>query len=142
MSNMVSKIMKIGLLLFAAISILTACDKKFELDLPLAVDSHEYNLTSKAGETRIFFYTTKSWKISLEPADCSWATVNRTSGKGKEDVEEIIFTYTENLDPDRQVTIVINAGDLQEKITMFQRGTAREWWDGSTSIDDLIVKPL
>lgn len=139
---MVSKIITKGLLLFAAILLLSSCEKKFQLDLDLAVDSHEYSLSSKAGQARIFFYTNKSWNITLEPADCSWALLNRTSGNGKEDVEELLFTYEENPDPDRQVKLVIKAGDLKEEVIMFQKGIAREWWDGSTSVDDLVVKPL
>lgn len=126
-----------ALLFVAALFALSACDSPFSLDLPLAVDSHEYTLTSKAGEARIFFYTTKAWSISMNPQDCPWASVNRRSGNGKDDVEEIVFSYEKNSDPDRQVTLVIKAGDLQEEIIMFQKGVAREWWDGSTSIDDL-----
>ena len=141
MSNMVSKILNKSLPLIAALLVFSACEKPFELDLPLAVDSHEYSLSSKAGEARIFFYTTNEWTITFEPEDCIWATLNRTSGNGKEPVEEILFTYEENADPDRQVTLVINAGELQEKITIFQKGSVREWWDGSMGVDDLVIKP-
>ena len=137
MRSMVSKSIKIVLPFIAALLAIFSCEKPFSLNLPLAVDSHEYKLDSKAGEARIFFYTTRTWNLSLEPSDCSWASVSRTSGDGKEDVEEIMFTYESNPDPDRQVTIVITAGDLQEKITMSQTGVAREWWDGSLGIDDL-----
>jgi hypothetical protein len=56
-------------------------------------------------------------------------------------VEEILFTYQENQDPDRQVTLVISAGELQERITLSQTGIAREWWDGSVGVDDLVIKP-
>lgn len=139
---MVSKILNKGLLLIAALLVFSACEKPFKLDLPLAVDSHEYKLSAKAGQARIFFYTTQQWSLSFEPADCAWATVNATSGDGLADVEEIVFTYDQNEDADRQVTLVITAGDLQEKVTMFQTGTVRDWWDGSVGVDDLVVKPL
>ena len=139
---MVTNILKKGLPFITALFALFACDKPFSLDLPLAVDSHEYTFSLEAGEARIFFYTTKAWNITLEPADCSWASVSRTSGDGTEDVEEIIFTYESNQAPDREVTLVITAGNLQEKITMCQKGTSRESWDGSFGIDDLnTVKP-
>lgn len=139
---MVTKILKKGLLLITALSALFSCDKPFSLDLPLAVDSHEYIFPLEAGEARIFFYTTKAWNISLEPADCSWASVSRTSGDGTEDVEEIIFTYESNQFQDREVALVITAGSLQERITMSQTGTSRESWDGSFGIDGLnTVKP-
>lgn len=141
MKNMVSNTMKKGMLLCAVIFTLAACSKPFVLDLPLAVDSHEYTLDSDAGEARIFFYTNRAWTLSIEPADCSWATINRAAGDGKEDVEEIIFKYDENAMADRQVAIVIDAGDLQEKINMFQTGSVRDWFDGSVSVDDLVVKP-
>ena len=141
MRNMVSKTMKKGALIIAALFALLSCDKPFALDLPLAVDSREYKITSKAGQARIFFYTNRSWTLSVEPADCSWATVNKTSGNGKDDVEEILFTHEQNSDIDREAFIVITAGDLQERIKIFQPGLAKEWWDGSTSVDDLIIKP-
>ena len=141
MSNMVSKIINKGLLLFASLLAFASCDRPFTLELPLAVDSNEYILSSKEGEARIFFYTTMPWNIVLEPDECSWGTLSRTSGTGSEAVEEILFTYQENLDPDRKVTLVINAGDLQEKITISQTGIAREWWDGSVGVDDLVIKP-
>ena len=32
--------------------------------------------------------------------------------------------------------------ELQEQIKMFQTGVAKEWWDGSFSVDDLVVKPV
>jgi hypothetical protein len=142
MNDMVSKIIRKGLPFIVAMLAFTACDKPFKLDLPLAVDSREYHLSKKEGVARVFFYTTKSWNITLEPADCSWASINRTSGSGEDDVEEILFTYQQNAEIDREVTIVINAGELQEKITMFQTGVAKEWWDGSLSVDDLVVKPV
>lgn len=142
MKNMVSKIIMKVLPFCALLLALGACSKPFSLDLPLAVDSHSYNLAVVSGEARIFFYTTKPWEVTLEPADCAWATLNRTSGDGTEDVEELILKYDENNQPDRQVTLVISAGDLQEKITMFQKGIYREWWNGSTTVDDLEIKPL
>ena len=142
MKNMVSKIIMKVLPFCALLLALGACSKPFSLDLPLAVDSHSYNLAIASGEARIFFYTTKPWEVTLEPADCAWATLNRTSGDGTEDVEELILKYEENNQPDRQVTLVISAGDLQEKITMFQKGIYREWWNGSTTVDDLEIKPL
>ena len=138
---MVSKIMKTGALVIAALSVLLSCDKPFELDLPLAVDSHEFKLSSKAGQARIFFYTNRAWTLTVEPADCAWATVSRTSGNGQEDVEEILFKYDLNEDADRKAILHITAGELTESITMSQTGIAREWWDGDISVEDLVIKP-
>lgn len=141
MSNMVSKILNKGLLLIAALLVFSACEKPFKLDLPLAVDSHEYKLSAKAGQARIFFYTTMPWTITTDPGECPWAVINKTSGTGEADVEEIVVTYEQNDEPDRQVNLIIKAGNLQETITIFQTGTSREWWDGSTTVEDLVVKP-
>ena len=138
---MVSKLLNKGLLLIAALLAFSACEKPFKLDIPLAVDSHEYKLRAKAGQARIFFYTNRPGSIATDPGECSWIAINKTSGSGEEDVEEIVITYEQNEEPDRQVTLIITAGDLQESITLFQTGVAREWWDGSTTIDDLIIKP-
>lgn len=137
---MVSKITKHIYILFVLMLAVTACNKPFTLDLPLAVDSHEYTLSSKAGQARIFFYTNRAWTLSLEP-ECLWASISRASGDGQEDVEEILFTYEQNEEIDRHVTLVITAGDLQEKIVMSQTGLARDLLEGSQTIDDLIVKP-
>ena len=142
MNNMVSKMIRKGLPFIVALLAFAACEKPYKLELPLAVDSREYHLSKSGGVARIFFYTTHEWTISLEPADCTWASINRTSGNGEDDVEEILFSYDENTDPDREVTIVINAGELQEQIKLFQTGVAKEWWDGSFSVDDLVVKPV
>ena len=142
MNNMVSKMIRKGLPFIVALLAFAACEKPYKLELPLAVDSREYHLSKSGGVARIFFYTTHEWTISLEPVDCTWASINRTSGNGEDDVEEILFSYDENADPDREVTIVINAGELQEQIKMFQTGVAKEWWDGSFSVDDLVVKPV
>ena len=142
MSNMVSKMIRKGLPFIVALLACAACEKPYKLELPLAVDSREYHLSKSGGVARIFFYTTHEWTISLEPADCTWASINRTSGNGEDDVEEILFSYDENADPDREVTIVINAGELQEQIKLFQTGVVKEWWDGSFSVDDLVVKPV
>lgn len=139
MRNMVSKIIRKGLPFIVALLAFSSCDRPFRLDLPLAVDSHKYEFASQAGEARIFFYTTEAWTISFEPADCSWASVSRTSGNGKEDVEEIMFTYKENRLLTRQVTLVIDAGGLQERVTMVQNGTMADSWGDSLTVDDLVV---
>ena len=136
MRNMVSKILKNTALIIVAVFTFLSCDKPFVLDLPLAVDSHEYDISVKAGTARIFFYTNRAWTISFEPADCSWATVNKKSGDGKADVEEILLTYQKSTCYNRQVTLVITAGNLQERITIYQQGSA------STSVDDLETIPL
>lgn len=142
MSNMVSKMIRKGLPFIVALLAFAACEKPYRLELPLAVDSREYHLSKNEGVARIFFYTTMPWTITLEPAECSWASINRTSGSGEDDVEEILVTYGQNSDPDREVTIVIKAGELQEQIRLFQTGVAKEWWDGSCTVDDLVVKPV
>ena len=134
--------MKRGAAFVFAVFAFISCDRPFSLDLDLAVDSHDYTIGSKAGQARIFFYTNRSWSLSLEPAGCSWGSVNKTSGNGKADVEEILFTYEQNTDVDRDATIVIKAGSKQERIRIFQPGVAKEWWDGSTTIDDLEIKPV
>ena len=132
---------KRGVAAVLAVFAFLACERPFSLDLDLAVDSHDYTIGSKAGQARIFFYTNKSWTLSVEPAGCSWGSVDKTSGNGKADVEEILFTYEQNADVDRDATIVIKAGSKQERIRIFQPGVAKEWWDGSVSVDDLVVKP-
>jgi len=138
---MVSDILKRILPVLAALLASAACDRPYSLDLPLAVDSHEYSLGAKAGEARIFFYTTRAWTISLEPGDCSWASLNRTSGNGKADVEEIIVSYGQNDGSDRSVTLNIKAGKLHEQISIYQTGSVRDWWDGPAAVDDLEVRP-
>lgn len=158
MSNMVSKIIRFVMPLVTVLLMAAGCNKPYTLDLPLAVDSHDYSINAKAGKTRVFFYTDRAWTITLsyDPAVREWASINRTSGDGQEQVEEIMFTYDANPYQERKVTLIIQAGDLQETITFTQKGEGGidpsmppfnpddvlEWTEGSSTADDLIVKPF
>lgn len=158
MRNMVSKISRLALPLVASLLCLFGCDKPYSIEYPLAVDSNAYNITAKAGKTRVFFYTDRAWTVSLEyePATRQWASLDKYSGNGEADVEALMLTYEKNPYQERKVTIVINAGDLQEEITFTQAGEGgidpalppfkeedvKEWTDGSSSVEDLnVVKP-
>ena len=154
---MVSKIIRFAMPAIAVLLMVAGCNKPYTLDLPLAVDSRDYSINAKAGKTRVFFYTDRAWNITLsyEPATREWASINRTSGDGKEQIEEIMFTYQANPYQERKVTLIIQAGNLQERITFTQKGEGGidpdmppfnpedvlEWTEGSTA-DDLEVKPF
>ena len=47
--------------LFLAAAAVLSCDKPFEMDLPLAVNSHKLTLSSTSGSTHILIYADGDW---------------------------------------------------------------------------------
>ena len=44
----------------------TSCEKRFEMDLPLAVSSHTLKFGTAGGSTHILVYSTGQWQISFD----------------------------------------------------------------------------
>lgn len=97
---------------------LQACDKAFDLKLPLAVDSHKLSLSQEEGSTHILVYADGAWSASFDK-DIEWASLDRTSGKGN---SEIVFTYTENLGIARQARLILGRGELKDTVYLTQSG--------------------
>ncbi len=110
-----NKIILAGLM---ASMISSACDKAFDMKLPLAVDSHKLSLRQEEGSTHILVYADGSWTAAFD-RDIEWAALDRTSGKGN---SEIVFTYTENLGIARQARLVLSRGELKDTVFLTQAG--------------------
>ncbi len=105
--------------IFASTALMLAsCDRAFELDLPLAVDSHRLSIGQEEGTTHILVYADGPWTASFD-TDLTWATLDRTSGDGN---SEVVFSYSENFGIARQARLVLTKGDLKETVHITQSG--------------------
>lgn len=104
----------------AAVALLAAaaCDKPFEMDLPLAVNQHTISLKKEAGSTHILIWSDGSWTARFDhPVD--WGSLNKASGMGNSD---IVFSYAANYGISRSVGLVLEKGELRDTITINQDG--------------------
>ena len=108
----------IFLLAAAAALLPAACDKSFEMDLPLAVNSHQISLKSPAGSTHILIYADGPWTVSFGRA-VDWASLNKLSGEGNND---IVLTYSANYGISRSLDIILAKAELRDTITVIQAG--------------------
>ena len=107
----------ISTLTFTAL-MLASCDRAFELDLPLAVDSHRLTVGQEEGLTHIMVYADGPWTASFD-TDLTWATLDRTSGEGN---SEVVFSCSENFGIARQARIVLSKSDLKDTVYITQNG--------------------
>lgn len=104
--------------ILAAIALAAACDKPFEMDLPLSVAQRSISLSKDAGETHVLVYADGEWTASFtEPVE--WASLNKVSGYGNSD---LVFSYSSNYGIARRVGIVLSKGDLRDTVNMTQAG--------------------
>jgi hypothetical protein len=109
---------KISAAFFAALLVLS-CEKPYEVDYPLAVDSRLVKLSSKAGKTRVVVWSDRDWKCGLWSQDKVWATLDRESGHGMGDM---LFTYEANPGVTRSLAIALSAGAVKDTVWMQQAG--------------------
>lgn len=103
----------LGVLFLAA-----GCEKKYELDLSLALATEEIHLEPEEGGTKIMVYSTGDWQVSVKE-ETDWLTLNTKSGSGNED---ILFSYNRNFGIARKATLVISKGSETKELTIIQNG--------------------
>ena len=95
-----------------------ACDKPYEMNLPLAVNQHTISLKQEAGSTHILVWSDGDWKARFDkPID--WGSLNKESGFGNSD---IVFTYATNYGLSRTIGLVLEKGELRDTIHINQDG--------------------
>lgn len=113
---------KLFALASAFVLMLAGCDKPFEMDLPLAVNSRLIELAKESGSTHIMVYSTGAWTAQLtEPV--SWASLDKVSGMGNSD---LVFNYSANYGIARKVGIVLATAELKDTIFVTQAGFVTE----------------
>ncbi len=109
--------------IFAGLSLLAAsvlsCDKPYELDLPLAVNSHKLMLSSTSGSTHILIYAVGDWTAGFD-RQIGWGSLNKLGGTGNSDIE---FSYAANYGVTRSVDLILTNGELRDTIVLVQKGT-------------------
>ena len=121
----------IRVLLAAALLALgaAACDKPYEMNLPLAVNQHTINLKKDAGSTHILVWSDGDWTARFDkPID--WGSLNKVTGAGNSDV---VFTYAANYGISRTVGLVLEKGALRDTIHINQDGPYTIAGEGSHS---------
>ena len=97
---------------------IAACDKPYEMNLPLAVNQHTISLKQEAGSTHILVWSDGDWSAFFDkPID--WGSLNKETGAGNSD---IVFTYATNYGLSRTVGLVLQKGELRDTIHINQDG--------------------
>lgn len=97
---------------------LAACDRPFELDLPLSVAQRKISLSKDAGSTHVLVYADGEWTAAFtEPVE--WGSLNKVSGYGNSD---LVFSYSANYAIARQVSLVLAKDELRDTIVFTQSG--------------------
>lgn len=100
----------------------TSCEKRFEMDLPLAVSSHTLKFGTAGGSTHILVYSTGQWQISFDKK-IDWGSLNKLSGEGNAD---FVFSYSDNYGVSRSVDLLLTSGELRDTIHLYQAGELLE----------------
>lgn len=95
-----------------------SCEKKYELDMPLAVNNEYLNFSSDAGSTHVVVWANAAWSCAFA-SETAWATLQNASGTG---LGDFVFEYSENLGAGRRTDVVIHSGELTCTIRMYQAG--------------------
>lgn len=106
-----------GLALAAAVVL--SCDKPFEMDLPLAVNSHKLTLSNASGSTHILIWADGNWAAAFD-RNINWGSLNKLEGTGNSDIE---FSYSANYGVTRSVDLILTKGELRDTIVLVQNGT-------------------
>ena len=108
------------LLAFALLAGLWSCDKPYEWDKPLAVDSRLVKLTAKEGKTRVIVYSDRNWTCSVHSEeDGDWGRIDKSGGSG---LGDMLFTYEANPGVTRTLAIALAAGAVKDTVRMQQAG--------------------
>src|SRR5690606_18725680 len=105
-------------LIIGVLLIVIGCEKKYELDLSLALATEEIHLKPEEGNTKIMVYSTADWQVSVKE-ETDWLTLNTTTGSGNED---ILFSYNRNFGITRKATLIITKGSEKKELTIIQDG--------------------
>lgn len=97
---------------------LFACDKPFEMNLPLAVNSHKLTFESSAGSSHILIWSDGDWTASFG-REINWGSLNKLEGQGNSDLE---FSYSANYGVTRSVELILAKAELRDTILLVQKG--------------------
>ncbi len=108
--------------ILVAILALTSCNKPFELDLPLAINSREIDLDKDSGSTHILVFSNGTWNAKFtEPVE--WASLDRLEGSGN---SEIVLSYAANYGLPRRLSIALSKEEHADTIVVNQAGALDE----------------
>lgn len=100
------------------LTLLMGCERKFELDLSLSVNTNEMHLEAPEGKTKIMVYSDGDWSVAVKE-EADWLALDRLSGTGNSD---ILFSYSQNFGVSRSATLVISKGKEKQEVKIIQAG--------------------
>lgn len=100
------------------ILLFTQCERKFEMDLSLSVNTEEMHLDPVEGKTKILVYADGDWNVSLAE-DADWLALDRISGSGNGD---ILFSYSQNFGVSRTAVLWVTKGSEKKQVKIIQSG--------------------
>ena len=116
------KVMKRTIHTLAALALAAAavfsCEKPFEMNLPLAVNSRKLTLESNSGSTHILVWSDGNWTADFG-RQIDWGSLNKLEGTGNGD---ILFSYAANYGVTRSVDLILSKGELRDTIVLVQKG--------------------
>ena len=104
--------------MFVLAALVAACDKPYEMNLPLTVAGRHITLSKDGGSTHVLVYSTGDWTAHFDHS-VRWAAIDRTSGSGN---SELVFSFAANYGIARQVGIVLESGANRDTVFMLQNG--------------------
>ena len=114
---MVSNKLFRALLVFAFVCAAVAGCRKDPFERPLGLQSRRVVLSAETGITPVIVYSNTNWTVSFS-SEVSWAGLDKLSGQGSGGV---YFSYAANYGPERQVTLVFEAGGVRDTCVMVQQ---------------------
>lgn len=119
MNQLLKNILRTALAGIAAGALAVSCNDKFDLELPLSVNSHKLSIPKESGSTHILVYSDGKWTAGFTEA-ADWVSLNKLSGEGNHD---LVLSWSANYGIARKVGIVLNKGSLCDTITVTQAGS-------------------
>ncbi len=111
------KLTKVFLLCMVAF-LFSGCERKYEMDLSLSVNTEEMHLDPIEGKTKVMVYADGAWEVHIKE-DADWLALDRTTGTGNGD---LLFSYAQNFGVPRSVTLVIRKGNEVKEVKIIQQG--------------------
>lgn len=111
-------------LLFALLSLVFAfesCDKPYEFNTPIRLQSERIVVAATAGETPVVVFANKEWTCRFEEEPL-WASLPQSSGKG---IGQAIVAWEANTGAERKAKLLFSAEGKTVSMELVQTaGTA------------------
>lgn len=117
-SKIFVKLFVLAALLFTA----AACQQRYELHLPLALNREKMDFKKEGASYYVLVYTDNAWSASLD-GDAPWLELSRTQGSGN---SQIMITAQSNDGPKREAVLTVEDGTASKTMLITQESGIEE----------------